>query len=166
MAPLDDLLHSYRDSAVTEREKGTYFERLARAYLKTDPIQVEEYSEVWSWADWAADNGWIQKDLVIDLVAKLRNEDGFPAIQCKFYQATHRIQKSDIDSFISASVKAPFARRVIIDTTEVPCSIEDQTSVLVRRGRVQPVLDDNIGGGQTQSGKRERRPSGKWDHEP
>ena len=44
----------------------------------------------------------------------------FAAIQCKFYGARHRIQKADIDSFISASGKAPFVRRVVIDTTEVP----------------------------------------------
>jgi len=119
MSALDDLLQSYRDAAVTEREKGTYFERLACAYLSTDPVQAEEYSQVWAWADWAAEHGWSGKDIGIDLVAKLRNEEGFAAIQCKFYKSAHRIQKADIDSFISASGKAPFARRVVIDTTEV-----------------------------------------------
>ncbi|MGM0742293.1 MAG: DEAD/DEAH box helicase family protein, partial [Pseudomonadota bacterium] len=119
MSALDDLLHSYRDAAVTEREKGTYFERLVCAYLSTDPVQAEEYSQVWGWADWAAENGWSGKDIGVDLVAKLRNEEGFAAIQCKFYKSSHRIQKADIDSFISASGKTPFARRVIVDTTEV-----------------------------------------------
>ncbi|WP_417248708.1 DEAD/DEAH box helicase [Celeribacter sp.] len=119
MTALDDLLQSYRDAAVTEREKGTYLERLACAYLTVDPVQAEEYSEVWSWTDWAAKYGWNGKDTGIDLVAKLRNEDGYAAIQCKFYAAQHRIQKADIDSFISASGKAPFVRRVVIDTTEV-----------------------------------------------
>lgn len=119
MHALDQLLQSYREAAVTEREKGTYFERLACAYLRADPVQVEEYSEVWSWTDWAAENGWNGKDVGIDLVAKLRNEVGFAAIQCKFFDARHKIQKADIDSFISASGKAPFTRRVVIDTTEV-----------------------------------------------
>ncbi|MDD9733802.1 DEAD/DEAH box helicase family protein, partial [Mameliella sp. AT18] len=120
MTALDDLLQSYRDAAVTEREKGTYLERLACAYLTADPVQSEEYADVWSWSDWAVRNGWNGKDVGIDLVAKLRNEEGFAAIQCKFYGAQHRIQKADIDSFISASGKAPFVRRVVIDTTEVP----------------------------------------------
>jgi len=106
MAALDDLLQSYRDTAVTEREKGTYLERLACAYLTADPVQVEEYAEVWSWSDWAIQHGWSGKDVGIDLVAKLRNEEGFAAIQCKFYDARHRIQRADIDSFISASGKA------------------------------------------------------------
>lgn len=115
---LDDLLESYRTAAVTEREKGTYFERLAMAYLGHDPVQSEEYDGVWSWADWAKQRGENGKDVGIDLVAKLRNEGGYAAIQCKFYNAKHRIQKSDIDSFISASGKPPFVRRVVMDTTE------------------------------------------------
>ncbi|WP_417729613.1 DEAD/DEAH box helicase [Roseovarius sp.] len=119
MTALDDLLNSYRTAAVTEREKGTYLERLACAFLMTDPVQAEEYSQVWTWSDWASETGRNAKDIGIDLVAKLRNEEGFAAIQCKFYAATHRIQKADIDSFISASGKAPFVRRVVIDTTEV-----------------------------------------------
>ena len=115
---LDDLLDSYRTAAVTEREKGTYFERLAMAYLGHDPVQSEEYDGVWTWAEWAKERGENGKDVGIDLVAKLRNEDDYAAIQCKFYNAKHRIQKSDIDSFISASGKPPFVRRVVMDTTE------------------------------------------------
>lgn len=120
MSALDDLLQSYRDAAVTEREQGTYLERLSCAFLTADPVQGEEYVQVWTWTDWAAENGWNGKDVGIDLVAKLRNEEGFAAVQCKFYCAQHRIQKADIDSFISASGKDPFVRRVVIDTTEVP----------------------------------------------
>lgn len=106
MSALDDLFQTYRDAAVTEREKGTYFERLACTFPTTDPVQAEEYSQVSIWSEWAADNGWNGKDVGIDLVAKLRNEEGFAAIQCKFYKSSHRIQKADIDSFISASGKA------------------------------------------------------------
>lgn len=120
MSALDDLLQSYRETAKTPREQGTYFERLAVAFLTADPVQAEEYSEVWPWSDWAAQHGQSGKDVGIDLVAKLRNEEGFAAIQCKFFDARHRIQKIDVDSFISASGKAPFLRRVVIDTTEVP----------------------------------------------
>ena len=129
MPALDDLLKSYRDAAVTEREKGTYLERLACAYLEADPVQAEEYSQVWLWSDWAAQNCRNGKDIGIDLVAKLRNEDGYAAIQCKFYSAQHRIQKADIDSFISASGKPPFVRRVVIDTTEVPWGVNAEDMI-------------------------------------
>ena len=118
MSSIDQLLEKYRTSSKTEREKGTYFERLARAFLISDPVQSEEFEQVWAWQDWAPENGFNAKDTGIDLVAKLRNEDGFAAVQAKFYAADTRIQKSHIDSFISASGKPPFARRVIVDTTK------------------------------------------------
>jgi len=140
MSALDRLLASYRDAAVTEREKGTYFERLAVAYLRNDPVQIQQFSEVWHYADWAKAHGVDGRDTGIDLVAKLRDEDGFAAIQCKFYSPKHTIQKKDIDSFLSASAKPPFLRRVFIDTTEVNWSgnaedtIRDQHIPVVRVG--------------------------------
>jgi len=37
MAALDQILQSYRDFAITEREKGTYFERLGMALRRLWP---------------------------------------------------------------------------------------------------------------------------------
>lgn len=134
---IDALLDSYRAAAATEREKGTYYERLCAAFLTYDPVQAEQYEQVWTWADWAAANGWVGKDVGIDLVAKLRGHAGYAAIQCKFYAAKHKIAKADIDSFISASGKAPFARRVIMDSTEGEWS-ENAVAMLI--GQTIPVL--------------------------
>lgn len=137
---LDRLLASYRQASVTEREKGTYFERLIEAYFRHDPVQAEEYKEIWTFRDWAKQQGWDGRDTGIDLVAKLRNSDGFAAIQCKFYGPDHRIQKADIDSFISASGKDPFRRRVVVDTTACDWSanaedmIRNQSIPVVRIG--------------------------------
>ncbi|GAA4657633.1 DEAD/DEAH box helicase [Bartonella pachyuromydis] len=117
MTTLQLLLQEYRDEARTKRDKGTYFERFALAYLTHDPLQFDQYEKVQTFKDWAHENGWDGRDTGIDLVAKLRHEDGFAAIQCKFYDAAYRIKKVDIDSFISASGKKPFKRRVIIDST-------------------------------------------------
>lgn len=47
---VDDLLASYRKAATTERDKGTYFERLFSAFLTADPVQGEQYEQVWHWA--------------------------------------------------------------------------------------------------------------------
>jgi predicted helicase len=138
---LQSLLQTYRDAARTEREKGTYFERFAIAYLTHDPIQLEQYEQVQTFKDWADANGWDARDTGIDLVAKLRDEDGFAAIQCKFYDAAYRIRKEDIDSFISASGKAPFKRRVIIDSTEKAWSENAETMI---RGQAIPVLRINL----------------------
>lgn len=131
------LLRSYREAARTERDKGTYFERFAVAFLCNDPVQAEQYETVLPYAEWAKDNGWDGRDTGIDLVAKLRDEEGFAAIQCKFYDASYRIRKEDIDSFISASGKEPFRRRVIIDTTEKPWS-ENAEAML--RGQAIPAI--------------------------
>jgi predicted helicase len=137
MTAIDRILQSYRDAAATEREKGTYFERLGLAFFLNDPVQVEEYEAVWPWSEWAKANGWDGKDVGIDLVAKLRNEDGFAAIQAKFYAADTRIQKSHIDSFISASGKEPFRRRVVLDTTEQEWSANAEEMI---RGQAIPVV--------------------------
>tara|TARA_R110002072_G_scaffold71798_2_gene172207 strand:+ start:870 stop:5768 length:4899 start_codon:yes stop_codon:yes gene_type:complete len=126
---LQDLLNSYRDAARTERDKGTYFERLSIAFLTHDPIQVEQYEDVKPYSAWAVEQGWDGRDTGIDLVAKLKEEDGYAAIQCKFYDAAYRIRKEDIDSFISASGKDPFKRRVIIDTTERTWSENAETMI-------------------------------------
>ncbi|MGF7157161.1 DEAD/DEAH box helicase [Bartonella heixiaziensis] len=138
---LQSLLQTYRDEARTERDKGTYFERFALAYLTHDPLQFGCYEKVQTFKDWARENDWNGHDTGIDLVAKIRNEEGFAAIQCKFYDAAYRIRKADIDSFISASGKAPFKRRVIIDSTESAWSDNAETMI---RGQDIPVIRINL----------------------
>ncbi len=123
---VDDLLASYRSAALTEREKGTYFERFSRAFLLADPVQNEQYEAVWAWSEWvagpgapyAAANGWSGKDVGIDLVAKLRGHDGYAAIQCKFYDAQHAIAQKDLAGFIAVSDKPP-CRSSIFDRVTV-----------------------------------------------
>ncbi|WP_019219389.1 DEAD/DEAH box helicase [Bartonella florencae] len=136
MTTLQSLLQIYRDEARTERDKGTYFERFVLAYLTHDPLQSQCYEKVQTFKDWAHENGHDGRDTGIDLVAKLRHEDGFAAIQCKFYDESYRIRKADIDSFISASGKAPFKRRVVIDSTINAWSDNAETMI---RGQDIPV---------------------------
>lgn len=115
---LSDILESYRDASQNEREKGDYFERLIKIFLENDAIQKQQYSEVFTFSDWAKQTGWKGNDTGIDLVAKLSDGEGYAAIQCKFYAPNHTIQKPDIDSFISASSNDVFTRLVIADTTQ------------------------------------------------
>ena len=117
MTALQKLLDSYRDAAETEREKGTYFEELIVTYLKHEATYRDLYSDVWTYADWAKQQGIEGKDTGIDLVAKTQGTDEYHAIQCKFYADDHRIQKKDIDSFFTASGQKPFSHRVIVTTT-------------------------------------------------
>lgn len=115
--PLQSILNDFRSAAVTEREKGTYFEELIRTYLRNEATYADLYSDVWLYADWAKEQGLVAKDTGIDLVAKTRGTDEFHAIQCKFYDADYKVRKEDIDSFFTASGQKPFTHRVIVTTT-------------------------------------------------
>ena len=117
MSDLQNLLTQYRNASVTEREKGTYFEELIITYLRNEATYADLYSHVWTYADWAKEQGLNAKDTGIDLVAKTQGTDEFHAIQCKFYAEDHRIQKKDIDSFFTASGQQPFTHRIIVTTT-------------------------------------------------
>ncbi|MBF5011490.1 DEAD/DEAH box helicase [Burkholderia pseudomultivorans] len=117
MTALEMLLDTFRQTAVTEREKGTYFEELIVTYLRNEATYRDLYSDVWTYAEWADLQGLDKRDTGIDLVAKTRGTEEFHAIQCKLFAPGHKVQKSDIDSFFTASGKKPFARRIIVATT-------------------------------------------------
>ncbi|CAJ3224789.1 DEAD/DEAH box helicase [Burkholderia pseudomallei] len=117
MTALEKLLDTFRHAAVTEREKGTYFEELIVTYLRNEATYGDLYSDVWTYAEWADLQGLDKRDTGIDLVAKTRGTDEFHAIQCKLFAPGHKVQKSDIDSFFTASGKKPFTRRIIVATT-------------------------------------------------
>lgn len=53
MSALSSLLDSFRAAAVTEREKGTYFEELVCVYLRNEATYRDLYEKVWTYADWA-----------------------------------------------------------------------------------------------------------------
>lgn len=116
-SPLYSILENFRNSAHSEREKGTYFEELIRIYFQNEPYYKDYYENVWIYTDWAKAEGKDGRDLGIDLVARTRATQEFHAIQCKFYDSEYKIQKSDIDSFFTASGQKPFVHRIIVSTT-------------------------------------------------
>jgi len=118
---LDNLLEAYRSHALSQRDQGTAFEKLVCAWLVVDPVQSIRISKAEIWSDWALRTGKSRSDTGIDVVAT-RHDGGLIAVQCKNYVADRRINKSDIDSFISASGKKEFAERLIIVTSEAPWS--------------------------------------------
>ncbi|MBK1782585.1 DEAD/DEAH box helicase [Advenella sp. WQ 585] len=117
MSPLQTILDSFRQAAVTEREKGTYFEELILAYLRNEATYRDLYSDVWTYSDWAEQQHLDKRDTGIDLVAKTHGTEEYHAIQCKFYAEDYKIQRRDIDSFFTASGQRPFTHRIIISTT-------------------------------------------------
>ena len=115
--PLRQLLAQFRDASRTEREKGNYFERLAVAFIKNDPGMAQEYEDAWLYTDWAKAHGLPGNDIGVDAVAKIRGEDGYCAIQCKFYAEGRTIPKAELDKFLSACGMKYFSRGLIIETT-------------------------------------------------
>ncbi|WP_048770555.1 DEAD/DEAH box helicase [Cellulomonas flavigena] len=124
---LDALLDEYRAHARSEREKGTLFEELTRQFLSHDARFAHQFKEIYLWSEWPERR---TGDTGIDLVAiPVRDGEGPVAIQCKFYALGHRIQKADIDSFLSASGKEPFGRRIVVDTSGAPWGKNAQDAI-------------------------------------
>lgn len=117
MSALFSLLDTYRAASASEREKGTYFEELICTYLRNEATYSDLYEKVWMYADWAKEQGLDGRDTGIDLVARTQGIGEYHAIQCKLYAEDYRVQKKDIDSFFTASGKAPFVHRIIVTTT-------------------------------------------------
>lgn len=116
--PLRQLLAQYREHSQTEREKGTYFERLAIVFMQRDPGMVQEYEDCWDFATWARLQGLPAGDTGIDAVAKIRGEDSFCAIQCKFYREGGSIPKGGVDTYLATmAASRHFSRGLIIETT-------------------------------------------------
>lgn len=111
-----DILQQYRNESAFNRDLGDRFERLMRAYLKLDPQYLALFEDVWLWKDWPQREalGYKLPDTGIDLVAKLRDEDGFCAIQCKFYDSP--IPMGDLGNFFTLSGKGGFTQRLIVAT--------------------------------------------------
>jgi len=97
-----ELINFLRADSLTEVEKGTKFEKLIKAWLKTDPRYKNELTDIWLWEDFPSRSEFGGKDLGIDLVA--RTDLGlYWSIQCKFYAEDASIDKNAVDSFISNS---------------------------------------------------------------
>ena len=112
---LDSLLNEYRTLATSEREKGAMFEELTRQFLLHDARFAHQFKKVYLWSEWPERQ---TGDTGIDLVAIPADENaGLVAIQCKFYAPGHTVHKRDIDSFLTASGKVPFTRRILVDTS-------------------------------------------------
>lgn len=122
MTDLQQLLADFREQTLTERDKGTSFEKLMIQYFKTEPLYKQLYASVLTYSDWVDQFGdefgvANKKDTGIDLVAMTPDKQ-FHAIQCKNYSPDHTVSKKDIDSFFTASGKSYFSQRIIVATTD------------------------------------------------
>ena len=119
---LQEAAAEIRKASLGNRERGDCFERIAKTFFQQDPHYKDLFSKVWRWREWPDRDG---QDTGIDLVAQERGNGNLWAIQCKFYEPHHYLQKDDIDSFLSDSGKSfgkngkkHFSHRLIISTTD------------------------------------------------
>lgn len=111
----DNLVHRINELAETQRDRGTYFEYLARAYFQNEPTYQNEFKNVWMLADVPEEFGVPKVDLGVDLVAEKFTGE-LVAIQAKFYK--HTIQKSNIDSFLGELGKDYYESGIIVASTD------------------------------------------------
>ena len=94
MTTIHAILDEFKQAAYSNRDLGDKFERLIANYLVTDPLYQDKYSDVWLWGEWPGRGN--QPDTGIDLVARERYTGGYCAIQCKFYDPEHSLQRKAI----------------------------------------------------------------------
>lgn len=126
MSALGQLLETFRSAAQSEREKGTYFEELVKAYLLNEPFYKDLLGgKVYLWEEWRKlrmreHHEDLGADAGIDLVAveDVTDNPRIFAIQAKFYAEDAKIRKNDgIDSFLSAMGKTPYTDGLLFLTT-------------------------------------------------
>lgn len=113
---LRGVLEAARATAAHSTDLGNRFERLCAAALVAHQGRngADRFSRVWLWDEWPGSDG---PDTGIDLVAEQTEQaggGGLVAIQCKFY--TGQVSTQDVDSFLAASGRPEFRRRIIMHT--------------------------------------------------
>ena len=122
MVTVDELLEKYRSAEISERDKGTKFERLMKNFLMTNPVYRGKFSDVWLWNEFPFRDELGIVDLGIDIVCK-EFDGNFWAVQCKFYAETSVIDKAAVDTFLATSSKTfdgdkKFSARLWISTSD------------------------------------------------
>ncbi len=112
-----DILNYFREEAANNRDLGDKFERLIAAYLSKEPYYAGLFGgNVWLWCEWPHRGN--KPDTGIDIVAEEVATGDVWAVQCKFNEPDHYLDKPELDSFFSTSGKEPFKRRLIVSTTD------------------------------------------------
>ncbi len=99
------------------------------------PQYTALFSEAWLWKEWPEREALGYRrlpDTGIDIVAKLREEEGFCAVQYKFQQT--RIAVEDLASFPALSGIGGFTRRLVVATAPLTSNADDLLS-----GKTVPV---------------------------
>ncbi len=119
----ETILSELKERGGTTSGYGTLFEKFCQKIILTSPFFADDVVNVWLWKDFPGNGGL--HDNGIDIVVLDKN-NSFWAVQCKFYDKDASVNKSDIDSFIAATIREfvfegrtyNFSQRYVFSTTE------------------------------------------------
>ena len=112
MGTIYEALEFIRETASSERDKGTKYERLTRFFLKNDPLWKSRFSDVWMWANAPTNDG---VDIGIDLVAQDREDGTYWAIQCKCFDDDATLDYQTVATFFGkAGVDGTYPHTMIV----------------------------------------------------
>ena len=118
----------------TKHDKGDLWERVCSWYLRNDPEMCQVVGAVWRWDD--SDNPLrTGHDTGIDIVAERADVPGtYWAIQCKNYDASHRLSLNDLGTFFAAAEADDRYTGLVIATfgEEVSSNVEEHLLALQR----------------------------------
>lgn len=126
MSNFEKVINKYREQSYSEADKGSRFERLMQAMLRTLPPYCNELKQVWLWNEFPYRQSISLHDTGIDLVG-LTTDNQYWAIQCKCYRANAKIDKEAVNTFLTTSSRSFkddqgnqhfFSFRLWIDTTD------------------------------------------------
>lgn len=75
-----DLIKQIDEEERAQRDRGTLFELLTKAYLENEPVYRQLFDSVWLLKVVPEKYGISKKDTGVDLVAKKRNSEELTAI--------------------------------------------------------------------------------------
>lgn len=101
-----------------QRDRGTLFELLVKAYLSKEPMYARLFDRVWMLNEVPEKYGIPKKDTGVDLVTRIRGSQKLIAVQCKYYNKNKKIDKKDIDSFLGQVGKSYYSEGLIVSSTD------------------------------------------------
>ncbi|GAB2024388.1 DEAD/DEAH box helicase family protein [Lactovum odontotermitis] len=111
----DTLIQQINKNHNAQRDRGTAFEWLVKAYLENEPTYKNLFQNVWMLSEVPESEGIPKQDRGVDLVAKTFTGE-LVAVQAKFYN--HRLQKADIDSYLAELGKEYYSEGIIVSSTD------------------------------------------------
>lgn len=115
MTTVYEILDRLRADAIDERDKGGRFERLVQQWLMTDRKWSDLFEVVYQWTEW--DGRQSDQDVGIDLVGIERDTGSVWAIQCKFYDENHHIDKNLLGTYFTELGKEAFTAGLVVTTS-------------------------------------------------